>query len=388
MSKYLDDSIDDISTNDIGGMSISEDVIGREEEMTSSEKKCTSCEQKVEHNMNIKTDEIGHNSASNDADTTVIVSADVVSGTAEVSLCANCGKEGASNTCNKCNQVMYCNAACKKRHRKKHKKDCEERLRRVAKLQEEENKRAAELHDIELFRSPPRKEDCPICFLLLPTLNSGWRYKSCCGKEICSGCIHAVQKADGFIGLCPFCRAPTPERDKEIILRLRKRVDIGDAEAMFSLGKHYTNGMHGLPTNHAKALELWTRAAELGHVEAICTIGIAYEDGRGVDKDEKKAMHYYELAAMRGCAVARYMLGDIEDRAGNEERAIKHYMIAVGGGCCYSSLKSIQKLYSNGQATKDEYTKALQAYQQYLDEVKSNQRDVAAMAREDYKYID
>ena len=51
MSKYLDDSIDGIS-NDIDRIVISEDVIDRVEEMkmTSSEKKCTSCEQKLDNN--------------------------------------------------------------------------------------------------------------------------------------------------------------------------------------------------------------------------------------------------------------------------------------------------------------------------------------------------
>ena len=44
--------------------------------------------------------------------------------------CANCGKEGSdiTNTCNKCQSVMYCNAACKKKHRHKHKKQCEEHM--------------------------------------------------------------------------------------------------------------------------------------------------------------------------------------------------------------------------------------------------------------------
>ena len=41
----------------------------------------------------------------------------------------------------------------------------------------------------------------------------------------------------------------------------------------------------------------------------------------------------------------------------------------------------------NGKATKDVYTKALRSYQEYLNEVKSSQRDKAAAAREDYKYI-
>ena len=48
-----------------------------------------------------------------------------------VSVCANCGKEG-SNICNKCKQVKYCNAACKKKHRHKHKKECEDHIRLAA----------------------------------------------------------------------------------------------------------------------------------------------------------------------------------------------------------------------------------------------------------------
>ena len=47
----------------------------------------------------------------------------------EVDVCANCGKEGSDlNICNKCQMVKYCNAACKKKHRSKHKKKCERRM--------------------------------------------------------------------------------------------------------------------------------------------------------------------------------------------------------------------------------------------------------------------
>jgi len=46
-----------------------------------------------------------------------------------VSVCANCGREGSDidNVCNKCKSVKYCNAACKKKHRHKHKKECRKR---------------------------------------------------------------------------------------------------------------------------------------------------------------------------------------------------------------------------------------------------------------------
>ena len=46
----------------------------------------------------------------------------------------------------------------------------------------------------------------------------------------------------------------------------------------------------------------------------------------------------------------------------------------------------IQKLYTNGHAMKDDYTKALRAYQAYLAEIKSTQRDKAASARADCRY--
>ena len=119
------------------------------------------------------------------------------------SICANCGKEGASNSCNKCKMVKYCNAACKKKHRHKHKTKCEERLRRVA---EEEKKK----HDEILFKQPPPQfDDCPICFLRMPTLETGYIYYSCCGKTICGGCDYAVTKI-AKEEKCPFCRTPHP----------------------------------------------------------------------------------------------------------------------------------------------------------------------------------
>ena len=129
--------------------------------------------------------------------------------TDSVSVCANCGKEGydINNVCNKCKKATYCNATCKKKHRSKHKKQCEEYVKLAA-------QRAAELHDEKLFKQPPPKEDCPICFIYLPSLRTGKRYKSCCGKVICCGCIHAPVYDDQGNEVdnkkCPFCRVPTP----------------------------------------------------------------------------------------------------------------------------------------------------------------------------------
>jgi len=267
-----------------------------------------------------------------------------------VSVCANCGKEGSevTNTCNKCNSVMYCNAACKKKHRHKHKKDCERRV--------------AELHDEALFKQPPTEEDCPICFLRMPYLIPAQMYMSCCGKVICCGCIHAVALRDD---LCPFCRTPTPFTDEEMINRYKKRMELKDDPiAIYNIGNFYADGSHGYPQNYIKSKELYHRAGELGCAAAYNNLGNAYCNGRGMERDEREGKHYYELSAMSGNVYARHNLGDLEMKAGNMGRALRHWIISIEGGFKVS-LESIKRSYKMGNATKDDYANALRSYQIY-----------------------
>ena len=191
-----------------------------------------------------------------------------------------------------------------------------------------------------------------------------------------NGCIYAVQIRDGGVGLCPFCRTPTPTTDGATELH-KKRVEAGDAEAIRGLGFHYSEGNNGLPRDMNKALDLWQRAVGLGNKEACNDIGIAYLHGEGVEIDVQKARHYWELGAMRGDDQARYNFGVSELQAKNYERAIKHLIIAAGGGYT-GSLTTIRQMLMNGEATKDEYAKVLQSYQADLNEIKSKQRDEAA----------
>jgi len=306
-------------------------------------------------------------------------------------MCANCGKEGGdvTNTCNKCKMVKYCNAACKKKHRHKHKKDCEEHVRQAA-------ERAAELHDEKLFKQPPPPfEDCPICFLRMPSYPSGSSYQSCCGKVICSGCgfapVYDNQGKKDDIQKCPYCRAPAPtiitvEDSHE---RYKRRMEVGDAHAIYNLGCCYHDGGNllcgFLPHDMDKALELWHRAAKLDFAAAYTNIGFAYKEGRGIEVDKDKALHYYELGAMGGDTVARHNLGKLEANGGNFDRALKHLIIAASDGN-EQSLKFIKQMYTCGFAKKEDYMKALQLYQTYLGEIKSSQRDEAAAARKDCHY--
>ena len=76
-------------------------------------------------------------------------------------------------------------------------------------------------------------------------------------------------------------------------------MEVGDATAMFNLGYFYSKGARGLLRDHSKALELCHQAGELGCVEAYGNIGSVYYKGDGVERDNKKAENYHELAAPR-----------------------------------------------------------------------------------------
>ena len=220
-------------------------------------------------------------------------------------------------------------------------------------------------------------------------MESGWRYYVCCGKVICSGCCYAPvydNQGNEVVGKkCSFCRTLLPTTDEELINRYKKRMNAGDPTATFNLGMYYREGLYGLPQNYAKAFELLHRSAELGNADANGCIGNAYNNGEGMVVDKKKATHYFELAAIGGSEVARYNLSIKEKLAGNFDRSLKHFMIGVRSGDA-PSLNQIKELYLNGHAAKEDYTKALQLYQTYLAEIKSDQRDKAAATDEDYRY--
>ena len=277
--------------------------------------------------------------------------------------CAACGKEGGNlNTCNKCKMVKYCNAACKKKHRSKHKKSCE--------------KCAAELHDEELFKEHPPREECPICFLPLPIDARQSSFKSCCGKIICQGCLVAIMEeahGRGKIGLCAFCRTPPATSDEENIKRLKKQMGANNANAFSILAKKYEHGKLGMPHDWSKANELYLKAGELGCADSYYNLGNSYYAGRGVEVDMKKAKYFYEQAAMNGSVHSRYNLGLLERRDGNYHRALKHYIIGAKAGY-KRSLDKVKAGYMSGHVTKDEYANTLRAYQQLQDEIKSDDR--------------
>jgi hypothetical protein len=292
--------------------------------------------------------------------------------------CANCGKteelEDELKACNACKLVKYCSRDCQIAHRSQHKNAC--------------RKRAAELHDEALFRQPPEGDDCPICFLLLPTLPSGKTFMPCCGKMICSGCCHVHLLQSNGSATCPFCRADIPYYGKEVIKMLEERVDGNDSDAIYNLGRYYFEGDEdcGVKKNVDKAAKLFHRAADLGSAQAYHNLGVMYARGDDVCKDDTKAKHYYEKATMAGCVTSRCNLGSMDANAGSFDRAIKHWLIAARFGDI-NAVNNIKEAMADGDATRDHYAQALRGYTQYMNYVRSDQRDKAAAYSDANKYL-
>jgi Leucine-rich repeat (LRR) protein len=82
----------------------------------------------------------------------------------------------------------------------------------------------------------------------------------------------------------------------------------GDARGQCNLGVCYENGL-GVEKDEARAAELYAKAAERGYATGQCGLGVCYYYGRGVERDEARAAELYAKAAEQGHARAQCNLG-------------------------------------------------------------------------------
>ena len=278
--------------------------------------------------------------------------------------CASCGNAEVDDIiklkkCDGCDLVKYCSDACKEDHRPEHDAVCRER--------------AAELRDELLFKQPEGRHlgDCPICCVPLPIHDEKSALYSCCCKLICAGCGHACalrQLRENIQQTCPFCRQPRPKTIEDFYKNLMKRIEANDPVAMREMGrKHSDEG------DYYGAFKYFTKATELGDVDAHYQLSIMYQEG----EDEENATYHLEEAAIRGHACARHNLGCYEGRNGRTERAVKHLIIAanLGDG---DSIQTLKKCYKDGDVSKEDFAAALRAHHVAVKATKSPEREAAA----------
>ena len=137
------------------------------------------------------------------------------------------------------------------------------------------------------------------------------------------------------------------------ILNLRTKAEAGDASAQNSLGCAYHNA-DGVERDYAKAMEWYLKAAAQGEKYAESNIGILYRYGCGREKDLKTALTWFLKAAEHGLASAQETVGIFYDFGygtdKNMERAVYWYRKAANNqrglaqnnlGACFQNGKGV-----------------------------------------------
>ena len=292
------------------------------------------------------------------------------------SCCASCGIAELDDIklteCDNCDLVKYCSDECQNNHELEHEEACK--------------KRAAELRDELLFKQPESNPlgDCLICTLPLSLDRKKSTMYECCSKVICNGCRYANIKREMEMRLqssCPFCRESMNITKEEQDKRHMKRIEANDPVSLYIEGRQqYDKG------DYIRAFEYWKNAAELGYADAHYKLARLYDLGKGVEKDEGKEIFHAEEAAIRGHPKARLCLGCHENKNGNNERAMKHVIIAASQGDDIS-IKALMNFFKAGLVEKDVLTATLRAHKAAVDATKSPQRKVAEEAISKYRSV-
>jgi TPR repeat protein len=109
----------------------------------------------------------------------------------------------------------------------------------------------------------------------------------------------------------------------------------GHAAAQYQLGLLYNNGQ-GVPRDDTQARQWYEKAANQGHALAQVNLGILYDYGRGVPQDFKMAVRWYTRAANQGNELAQQKLGLLYERGDGVPKdfvqAYKWYKLGATSG--------------------------------------------------------
>ncbi len=162
----------------------------------------------------------------------------------------------------------------------------------------------------------------------------------------------------GYMALTPDSQKFQPAKAFDFF---RKAADAGDAEAMFELGKLYEKGI-GTAQNVPEAIKLYQRAADLGFADAINDLGFLYYQGAdGLARDPKKAVDLFIRAADLRHPQAMFNVAALID-----DGVIPGKTPQDAAGYLYQALRSgvddvLQQLTTRPTMFKPETRKALQA---------------------------
>jgi TPR repeat protein len=98
------------------------------------------------------------------------------------------------------------------------------------------------------------------------------------------------------LALCAACAAPQQRLN---VADLRAKVEHGDPNAAVAMGVLYDSGTE-VAKDQSEAARWYRLAADKGNAEAQNSLGSMYQAGEGVPRDYSLALRWYSLAADQG----------------------------------------------------------------------------------------
>jgi len=145
---------------------------------------------------------------------------------------------------------------------------------------------------------------------------------------------------DGITALAEcYLRGHGVDRDpkRAVELLTTAAYTLNNARAMNMLGGLNRKGLDDIvKPNAAEAFSLYSRASDMGYLDAQGNLGVLYVQGEGVPKDEKKAVELFKDGADKKNAVCQFFYAMcLEGGVGvpkDVEAAKKYYVLAALGG--------------------------------------------------------
>lgn len=180
---------------------------------------------------------------------------------------------------------------------------------------------------------------------------------------------------------CAFCQQVATNPTKELKRLMKKKIPLAFMQMAFK----YKQG-EGVIQSDTKALEMITRAAELGHdAEAFVYIGQCYEQSIAVEESLPKAVDFLQVAAKKGSFMAHQYIANFHGRNGNNQIGENEHLKVAASAGCQEAMDSLMNAYKDKLLSKEELTQTLRAFQASNSEMMSNDREDARLLEESRK---
>lgn len=161
------------------------------------------------------------------------------------------------------------------------------------------------------------------------------------------------------------CELHQKKSDHKLVERIiRLAASAGHADAMCMMGVLYQEGQ-GVDRDDTLAVDWFRKAAEQGSTAAGFNYGLCLQNGTGIPKDEDLAALWY--AKIFDVPDAQINLGALYDRRGESAKAVRCYREAADMGHAVAQ-HNLGCCYENGEGVEKDVEQAVSLYRKAADQ--------------------